>query len=333
MTTLYECSRCHSEMLEEYFSINRKGIRNKCCKVCLNRYQCDRCDYACSTKSTMNTHIKQVHDKIKDHKCGRCDYKCSTKGDLNQHIKQVHDKIKDHKCNQCDFKCSAKGQLKEHIKQVHNKIKDFECTQCHYKCSFNKTLNQHIKMVHNKIKDILCSQCDYTCSTNSHLKQHIKQVHDKIKDKKCLQCDYNCSTKGDLNLHIKTCTGKLKCSSGEYEIIKLFNALDLERYIDYIYDESYWNVKDKKLLQWDFILNHKHDNPLVIEYDGSAHYLPVRFGGISEERAQENLKTAQRHDKIKDDYCRENNIPMLRIPYWEKKNIEKLVINFIAQNA
>ena len=47
------------------------------------------CNYACSEKGTLKTHIKQVHDKIKDFACPKedCDYACSTKGDLKTHIK------------------------------------------------------------------------------------------------------------------------------------------------------------------------------------------------------------------------------------------------------
>jgi hypothetical protein len=86
-----------------------------------------------------------VHDKIKDIKCNLCDYKCSTKGTLNIHIKQVHDKIKDFKCDLCEFKCSQKSNLDKHIKSVHDKIKDFECNKCDYKCSQKGTLDNHIK--------------------------------------------------------------------------------------------------------------------------------------------------------------------------------------------
>ena len=30
-----KCSRCHSELLEEYFKVNRRGNLNKCCNNCL----------------------------------------------------------------------------------------------------------------------------------------------------------------------------------------------------------------------------------------------------------------------------------------------------------
>jgi hypothetical protein len=148
-----------------------------------------------------------------------------------------------------------------------------------------------------------------------------------------MHCNYKCGQNGNLQTHIKVCTGKnFTGSSGEYAIIQLLDELCLEKDVDYLYDETYWDVRDTKLLRWDFILNHKHDNPMVIEYDGGYHYKPIRRGNMTDEEAEEHFKNNQRRDKIKDDHCANNSIPMLRIPYWDKDNIESLVMDFISQN-
>ena len=34
------------------------------------------------------------------------------------------------------------------------------------------------------------------------------------------------------------------------------------------------------------------------------------------------LKKTQLHDKIKNEYCKNNNIPLIRIPYWERDDME-----------
>mgnify|MGYP003627841065 CR=1 FL=1 len=67
------------------------------------------------------------------------------------------------------------------------------------------------------------------------------------------------------------------------------------------------------------------------EYDGRCHYFPIRYGGISEERAEENLRSSQHRDKLKDHYCNDNGYALLRIPYWQKKDIETLVSEFIHE--
>jgi hypothetical protein len=45
---------------------------------------------------------------------------------------------------------------------------------------------------------------------------------------------------------------------------------------------------------------------LAIEYDGEQHFNPVRFGGISEKQAKENLKNVRRLDALKDKKIKQN---------------------------
>lgn len=50
-----------------------------------------------------------------------------------------------------------------------------------------------------------------------------------------------------------------------------------------------------------------------IEYDGLQHFKSIEhFGG------KKGLKETQKRDKIKDEYCKNNNIRLLRIKYNEK---------------
>lgn len=61
---------------------------------------------------------------------------------------------------------------------------------------------------------------------------------------------------------------------------------------------------------------------MCIEYDGEQHYkLNEYFGG------QKYFDILKRHDEIKNEYCKENNIKLLRIPYWEFNNIAKNIAN------
>ena len=136
------------------------------------------------------------------------------------------------------------------------------------------------------------------------------------------------SQKGNLKNHIKVCTGALKCSSGELAVMKTLEKLGFKKDVDYFYDESY-ELKDKSYLRWDFRIN--ADEPIFIEYDGECHYFPIRYGGISEEQAKANLQSSQNRDKLKNDYCDSNGYAILRIPYWEKNNVESLVTQFMNE--
>lgn len=51
----------------------------------------------------------------------------------------------------------------------------------------------------------------------------------------------------------------------------------------------------------------------LIEFDGEQHYKDVeQWGG---------LELQQKRDKVKNEYALSNNIPLIRIPYWERDKI------------
>ena len=63
---------------------------------------------------------------------------------------------------------------------------------------------------------------------------------------------------------------------------------------------------------------------MCIEFDGQLHYQSVNwFGGIDQHtKIKEN-------DSIKNEYCHNNSIRFLRIPYWEYDYIETVLQNHI----
>ena len=60
--------------------------------------------------------------------------------------------------------------------------------------------------------------------------------------------------------------------------------------------------------------------------------MPVKFGG-SKEQAEQKHDDVKKRDKIKDDHCLANNIPILRISYLDLDNIEKLVKEFLSKDS
>ena len=66
------------------------------------------------------------------------------------------------------------------------------------------------------------------------------------------------------------------------------------------------NLEGNKL-RFDFLIN----NAYLIEYDGEQHFKTQNHGWNTEEY----LNKIQIHDKIKNQYCFEHNIPLIRIPY------------------
>jgi very-short-patch-repair endonuclease len=94
-------------------------------------------------------------------------------------------------------------------------------------------------------------------------------------------------------------------SKGESIIAEFLNNEN----ILYIREKSFDNCIDNGNLRFDFYLP---DLNIVIEFDGIQHYKPIdAFGGKSE------FLNIKRRDLIKNNYCFENKIRMIRIKYNE----------------
>lgn len=77
------------------------------------------------------------------------------------------------------------------------------------------------------------------------------------------------------------------------------------------------------LLRFDFYVDNGFEQYLI-EFDGKQHYYPVEFwGGV------EGLKDLRFRDNLKNQYCKDHNIPLIRIPYWHYKalNIDDLKLD------
>jgi len=94
-----------------------------------------------------------------------------------------------------------------------------------------------------------------------------------------------------------------KESKGEKEIRVLLES----KKINFISQKRFEKCKNKLPLPFDFYLP---DYNMCIEFDGKQHFKPVeRWGG------EEGLMIRKKKDKIKNNFCKENNIKLLRIKY------------------
>lgn len=121
------------------------------------------------------------------------------------------------------------------------------------------------------------------------------------------------------NNHLRG-TGCPKCSTSKGEILieNILKKFDLK----YIEQKTFDGCTFKNKLRFDFYLPEYN---MCIEYNGIQHYEPVkRFGG--DERFEINLVK----DNIKDEYCKSNNIKLLKIKY-NDSNIEEKIINFLNE--
>lgn len=74
------------------------------------------------------------------------------------------------------------------------------------------------------------------------------------------------------------------------------------------------------------------ESKLAIEYDGEQHFKPVRFGGISIQRASRNFQYIQKLDKRKQLLCERNNYKLVRISYQEEMSLINIRKIFRREN-
>lgn len=109
-------------------------------------------------------------------------------------------------------------------------------------------------------------------------------------------------------------------SIGEKDIAKILDELK----VSYTRQEHFnGDLRDKKPIPLDFYLS---DYRIAIEFDGHGHYSPV-WGN-------ESFYRTVLHDGMKNNYCKWNNIRLIRIPYWCGSQTEEILRNalHIPQN-
>lgn len=84
------------------------------------------------------------------------------------------------------------------------------------------------------------------------------------------------------------------------------------------------DCKYKRALSFDFKINF-NNSFILIEYDGRQH-----FDGNEFNHDKDNLKLQQKRDNIKNNYCKNNNIKLVRIKYTDYNNIEEILDNVIG---
>ena len=221
----------------------------------------------------------------------------------------------------------------------------------------NKYDYSNIKYLNNKLKiNILCKMHgEFKQSPNSHLvgrgcplcgiekqktstKFTLKEFIEKSKSIHGNLYDYsktnyiNCHTKITIGCkkhgefkqlplnHLKR-NGCPECQSsyGENEISMFLKNNNIKYEIEKTFNNCR-NTKTNRLLRFDFYIPTKN---ILIEYDGKHHFMIGQFGKYKSTKS--DLKNVKLRDKIKTDFCKINNIKLLRIKYIDINNITKIL--------
>lgn len=101
-------------------------------------------------------------------------------------------------------------------------------------------------------------------------------------------------------------------SLGEQKIIQILQ----NNFIDYQCEKTYDTcrfVDTNALARFDFLIN----NQYLVEFDGSQHFNFTEEGW----NTKNQFEKTKEHDEYKNTWCKENNIPLIRIPYTHLKNL------------
>lgn len=171
----------------------------------------------------------------------------------------------------------------------------------------------------------LCEEWDYNKN-----KKHPKE-YTPLSNKKvwwiCRKCNHSWQAI-IYNRSKKHSTGCPNCSQskGEERIGNFLKNNNLLFEIEYDKFNDLRGVGGN-LLRFDFAIftDGKNSNIFFLcEFDGIQHTKWIK--GMIE---KEDFKRLQIHDKLKNTYCKNNNIPLLRINYTEFDNIEIILENYI----
>lgn len=218
------------------------------------------------------------------------------------------------------------------------KVKDLlsgSKTKISYRCDYCgkiiDTSYQNYLRYNNREGDDKCNSCsnkldfavvkqlfEDTGYTLISTEEDYKHSYSKLK--------YLCPTHGLMTLTYSNLQQGVRCrecssdkSKGEKFIKEYLDVHNITHSREYTFDNLITDLGRKP--RFDFaIFDTNNRLKLLIEYNGAQHYKSVeRFGG------EEFFKRRQELDVLKINYCNQNNIPLLVIPYTEFKNLDRIL--------
>jgi len=300
------------------------------CSSCTNNKKYTNNTFA---KKSKNIHNDKYDYSLVDYKNNKTKVKiiCLKHGIFEQapynHI------IKKQGCPECSFYEKSNKSFISKSKNIHNDKYDYSLVE--YKN--NRTKVKIVCPIHSVFeqlplnhlnKELGCPECLKDSYKNNFLK-NAKEIHGDKYDYSMINYKNNrkkikimCPTHGIFNqmpkIHAKG-AGCPKCceSKGERQLSFILNDMNIK----YSNQKTFKDCKYQSLLKFDFYLP-KYN--LCIEYDGEQHFMK-----FIHEKNEDKLKLRKKRDKIKNIYCKKNNINLLRIKYNE--DIKEKLTNYLSE--
>jgi hypothetical protein len=290
----------------------------------------------------------QIHNNVYDY--SRVEYKnfttkveilCPTHGVFFQKA-EYH--LCGYGCSKCGLDKSAAKQRKSIVAFVNDSNKIH-----HYKYDYSKV---EYKNWHTKVKILCPNHGEFLQSPNNHQSGHgcpkcvaeatslqkshttdifiakaitvhgtrydySKTTYTKDADKVIIICPEHGEFFQVAGYHLSG-HGCPACKSSNGE--KLVRHFLKENRIPFEEQKRFASCRNQLPLPFDFYIPHLN---MCIEYDGEGHYYHIPRHTNS--RCSQEFDQTKANDQIKTEFCKVNDIKLIRIPYWEKKNIRSIL--------
>lgn len=239
------------------------------------------------------------------------------------------------KCEECDLVGQHFGKLTvlelSHRDSSRNKVWVCQC-ECGNKETATTTYlhsgkkTQCKECLKNEHRRIRCQEIGNRYGYLEVLELDLeKSINQKVYWKcKCHNCGNVVSVQGG---HLRN-SGQISCgcikSKGEQKISQILSEHNIKFKTQIIFDDFISN--NEYHYRFDFGIYNENDELLyLIEYDGIQHFQTSNCGWNN----QQNLINIQKSDNIKNKYCYDNHIPLIRIPYtqYTKLNLQDLQLS------
>ena len=304
--------------------------KNNKCTVLVSFKSNKKCYFKCFKNHRWKSSPSDISTSLQSKNTG-CPYCNNKKVDINNCLMMTHPDITkhwDYKLNKDTpydvtsgsdkkrwFKCK-KGLHPSYLTTVYRKSNNGGCSYCHGTkvCYENCFATTHLEIAKewHPTKNGSITPNDIMAGSNTKVWW------------KCQKCEHEWQIYPNNRCYRNGGCPKCKESKGEKRIN---NFLKLEN-INYKREYRIKDCKNKRPLPFDFAVFNKQNKLIgLIEYNGIQHYIiGQQFG---RKNPNKKFKSIQKHDTIKVNYCKQNNTPLLIIPYTEFNNIENLVVSQI----
>lgn len=321
-----QCNRCSSDKLSSERRLDYSYVKNfidyeskSGCKLLSTNYKNTddklKIQCKCGNEFEANFYNFKNHNSRQCKSCRRIQKQQHTKPHtsfclcVEENFPNEYEFITEYKNAKTKIKFKCKTCNKEFESYPHNFLKSKGCPYC------NNSIYYTTDLFKEKITDLVGDE--YTLI--GEYDKYVTLKHNKcgyeykilsnsfVVGNRCPRCK---SSKGEKQIEKHMLSNKM-CFSPQYRIKGCKNKRELP------FDFAVFEDKDKTKLK------------CLIEYDGEFHYKPVLFNG-NENKANKRFETTQRHDEIKNKYCKDNDILLIRIPYWEFNNVEQIINKELA---